>query len=461
MAIEPSEIDANLTTGAMAIGSAEAISTGGISGVPARGLRANATWVLVGNTVLAAARQLIFILIAKLENAEVLGQYRWSVAFCVPTITICSFGIRTLLATDARRDVQFSEYFGFTLVAMAVGLAIVFGMSMLNHADAYTVTLVMLVAIWTAVESISDTFAGLFTRDERMDYLAKASILQAVLICVLLTAGLVVGKDLRWGVVGLLLAALLRLTAYEFPAARKCLQATESEFPDLAGAHSSTIFPKFHWQTGRRLLSMGLWLAIVLYLLALCDAIPCYVIKDQLDDAAVGIFSALLSVTLAANLLVLSICQAMVPRLAVTYFQRQRAAFLGLCSRAILVAVGVGILALLGSLVIGKPVLAILFKPKYADSIGLFNILLLGTIVNSVGNILGTAVTSMRQFKLQILIQGLKVVVTYFGCLIAVRNYGLIGLAWNLVAVSILGITCYGILCLINLRNLEPHSAHS
>ncbi|HZZ26617.1 MAG TPA: lipopolysaccharide biosynthesis protein [Pirellulales bacterium] len=456
MALEPSNVEANSTPGALATGFAGASSINDILSVPTRGLRANATWILVGNTVLAGARQLIFVLIAKLGNPEMLGQYGWAVAFCVPTVTICSFGIRSLLATDARREVKFSEYLGFTLVFSVIGLLIVAGMILINRADGYTVTLVMLVTIWTSLESISDTFAGLFTRDERMDLLAKACIFQAVLICVFLTAGLAIGKDLRWGVLGLIGAAFLRLVGYEWPNASKHFKVSGLEPAHDTGLIGSPIFPQFHWKAYRHLLSAGIWLAILLYLLTLCDAIPRYLIKDQLGDAAVGVFTALFSVSLVVNLLVISICQSMSSRLAVLFATNQRTAFLRLCVRSIIVSVSVGLLALAGSYFVGKPVLAIVFTPKYTEEMGLFYILLLTTIINCVSNITGTAITSMRRFAIVVPVYLIRIAIVYFGGLWAIQRAGLQGIGWILVAASAFQSLCHALIIFNALPSGHP-----
>jgi O-antigen/teichoic acid export membrane protein len=404
-----------------------------VSRFAAKSIRANAIWMLSGNTIYAASRWFVLVMVAKLGSQEMLGQYSWALAFALPTVTICRFGVRTLVATDARRELPIGDYLGFALGGSLIGFAIVIGLAITERSDQQTMILLTLVAIWNSLESISDVFAGLFTRDERMDLYAKALMLQAASICVLLSVGLVLGKGLSWGVAGLVIAAAIRLVAYEWPVAKRHC-SSESINSTASSAH---LVPTLHWTAIRHIFSMGIWLAIVMYILALTDAVPRYVIKDRLGDARLGAFAALSSVTVAVNLLVLSVCQSMSSRLAVLFVTNERAEFSRLCLRAIGLALLVGLLGLIVAFFFGRQILALAFKPEYSADIAAFLVILLSTVILNVGSIVGTAITSMRRLAIVVPIQLLRLSIIYFGSLLVIDRYGLVGVAWVMVAAAV------------------------
>ena len=102
------------------------------------------------------------------------GQFGWAIAFCLPTITICRFGLRILLTTDSQDEFGFGTYLTFGFLGALVGLAAVMLMVAVQGYELSAVLLLMAVAVWNSIESVSDVFTGLFLRRERMDYVAKA-----------------------------------------------------------------------------------------------------------------------------------------------------------------------------------------------------------------------------------------------------------------------------------------------
>ena len=70
-------------------------------------LRQNVSWTFVGNIVYAAGQMLVFVLLAKLLDAERVGQYALGLAITTPLFTLFYFGLRPVLATDVRASFAF------------------------------------------------------------------------------------------------------------------------------------------------------------------------------------------------------------------------------------------------------------------------------------------------------------------------------------------------------------------
>jgi O-antigen/teichoic acid export membrane protein len=407
-------------------------------------LRSSTTWMLAGNILLMGMRWAIVPLLAKFTTTATVGQFGWAVAVCLPTITFCRFGLRILQTTDARDEITFSDYLGFSILSTLVALAIIGGLAAFNGYNAQTMILVLAVGIWNAVESISDAFAGLFQRRERMDLVAKSYILQALAMGALVTLALATTQEMLLAIAALIAAGVLRLVTFELPLAKRLLRASVPGFVpgNTRLPHSSplTIWPRLSWQGFKRIVVFGAPLAVVTLLMAYMTSVPRYILKDALGDAPLGIFVALFALANVQTMITLSVSQSLSSRLAISYVKKHLVEFRRLVLKASLFAATLGILGLIISLGCGKWLLAVIYKPEYAAEISTFQILLLAGMVAALGNIVGTAVTSMRRFYAQVPLHFLKLVILYFGCRWGVDYYGLEGVAWAIVAASAFGV---------------------
>jgi O-antigen/teichoic acid export membrane protein len=418
-----------------------------------KSIRANALWMLSGTAASAAARWFVVVLLAKLGSQELVGQYGWAVAFCMPTITFCRFGLRILKSTDARDEFRFGEYFAFCLIGTCLGMIVVTGLGVTDRLDGGLLILVIAVASWNSLESISDLFAGMFQRYERVDYLAKASILQAILMCVLMAVGLLVGNTAQWGACGLIVAALIRVVCYEMPVGGRLLLARKGCAPGpVAAAELAPLRPLFHWRAIRRLLLLGIPLTIVTFLIVYTQSVPRYVIRDFLGDSRLGSFVALFALASAQNLVVGSVSQSLLARFAILVVEGNRAKLARLLLKTVALAVAVGLPGLLIAAVAGKWLLALVFTPAYAADNDVFVILMLYGVLDGIGSVVGTMTSSMRRFTIQVPIQAIKLAIVYGGGVWAAKQFGLSGVAWVLVAASAMAATSYASLCFYGLR---------
>jgi O-antigen/teichoic acid export membrane protein len=411
--------------------------------------------MLIGNSLGALARWAIVVIVAKLGTQEMVGQFGWGVAFCLPTITIFRFGLRILLTTDASSEIPFREYFSFAILGSVFGFLTIVSMGLLNQLDASTLALVAAIALWNSIESISDLFGGLFQRLERMEFVGTANLIQLAPMCMAMGMGVGLANSMLVGACGLVLAAVIRLVCYELPVARRLLQ----EFPQHAISTTGStgrwapLRPQFNRRTAWRLLQLGTPLAVVTFLMAFTASAPRYIIKDILNDARVGVFVALLSVSTAQNLVIGSVAQSIASRLATLFYQRQRAVLVGLILKAMVVSLCVGIPGLLLASVAGKQILTIVFTKDYAADSDVFLILMISGLIDGIGFVLGTATSSMRRFAIQAPIQAGKLAITFFGSVWAVQNYDLVGVAWVVVLAATFTVVCYASLCWWGLRS--------
>jgi O-antigen/teichoic acid export membrane protein len=426
----------------------------------------NAIWMLAGNIVYSAARWAIFVILAQLGSEATVGEYRYAVAFCLPTITIFRFGIRILVSTDASRHHRFSEYLAFSVVStfiagLVVGCLIIWERITPGSIDFRTAVLIALVAVWNGLESISDCFVGLFQQRERMDLIAKSYAIQAIAMTLLLAAGMYVFHDLLIGVIGLTAAAAIRLMAYEIPMAYRLLAVrrvgSDGRRVSVAATVMHRILPHIAWNTVRQIVITGAPLTIVTFLLAYTESLPAYFITDVLGKSALGVFAGLYALANVQSLFVLSITQSMVSRLAIYYVKGERKKFANAITKAVMLAVACGVLGFGVARFFGPQLLTFFYKkPAYAAENNCFQILIIAGAVVAMGHVIGSAVSSMRRFHIQVPVQMVKLAIMFVGCGLVVGRYGLEGVAWVVTASATFSLFAYMFLLAYGLRRISP-----
>ncbi len=430
----------------------------------AKSLKENVSWTFAGNVVFAVARWATLAIIAKLGDSAMVGQYGFAGAICMPVVVFFQFGLRILQTTDAKRQFQFQHYLAFRLVTTGASLLVIGTLIWLGGYAWDSCLLIALIALAYSMESIGETFLGLYQQSERMDFAAKSKGVHAVLLIVLPAVGLYATQSVLGAALGLAVAVALKVVLYDLPTASKLLRselcALQSPASTLqCGRHP--LLPRFHLHSFRSLLWLGLPLAAVMMVLSLSQHVPRYFIEHRLQDRDLGHFVAMASLAIAQTIVANAIGAAATPRMARLYANGNLRGFGKLIAKMLGLVGAIGIGGLLVAWVAGRELLTILFTEEYAKDLDVFLVLMATGAVMCLGTILGNGVSSMRRFRIQLAINCVKLGVVTTGCYYAVGLYGLLGAAWALLAAEVISIICYGAIILSALWRQEDAAAET
>ena len=380
----------------------------------------NISWTLVGNLVYAAAQWGMLVLLARLSSPETVGQYSLALAVSAPVFMALNLQLRGVQATDAAQDFRFGDYLTLRLITTVVALL---ALIVLIQGYAPEVRLVIgLIGLAKAFESISDVLYGRMQARERMDVIARSTLLKGPLSLLALFLGFLWGG--LPGAAGLLAASwLLLLLTYDLPNARRLSTAQ-----DLMTGGVPVMW---------RLFKTAVPLGVVMGLVSLSVNIPRYQIEATLDTSALGIFSALAYLMVALGVVVNAVGQAASPRLARHVAEGELPAFWSLLGRMQLGGLVLGLLGIVGAALFGRPVLQLLYGPAYAQDIPLFVWLMVAAAVSYLAALLGFGMTAARRFREQVPLFALMVGLLWLLSRWLVPQYGLMGAAWATLAASI------------------------
>ena len=390
-------------------------------------LRVNFSWTLAGNVFYAASQWAIVATIAKLGTPTMVGQFSLALAITAPVFMFTNLNLRGVQATDAKGDFDFLDYVSLRVAMTALALILVGAILLLSGYDQSVLFIVGIVGLAKASESMSDVCYGLMQQRERMDPIARSMVARGGISLVVLALILAATGSLLLAVVGMALSWLAVFVAYDARKARDFLphQPLRERLRETWRSRLPRI---------RKLVVLALPLGLVMMLISLNVNIPRYFIEGELGEEALGYYSALAYLAIAATTVVNALGQAAAPRLAQRHAARDEKRFVALLYKLVGLALALGFGGWLVARLFGETVLAILYTVEYAPYTDLFAWLMAVTMVVLMGSVLGYAMTAMRRFRVQLPIFVAVVAANAFCCALLIPRVGLMGAVWALLA---------------------------
>jgi O-antigen/teichoic acid export membrane protein/glycosyltransferase involved in cell wall biosynthesis len=388
-------------------------------------LRTNAIWAVVGNVGYAACQCAVLIVLAKLSSAEEVGRFALALAVTAPVMIAASLQLRVVQATDARGDYPFGAYLGVRLGATVLALATILGVALVAGYPRATVTLILLVALAKAFETVSDVVFGLLQQHEDLRRVALSMLAKGGLSVAAMAFGLHVTGSLFVATLLMALAWGAWLVLYDLRAARRL----------------ASIRPLLHGPTLGRLAWMALPMGLVAGLQSLMTNVPRYAIEAHGGARELGYFAVLAYLVVAGNQPMMAVWAASGPRLG-KLFLTDRRAFRRLSYRTMLFAAAMGCGTVGGALLAGKPLLAILYTPDYAAHADVLVWLAVVAAVGYQASALCSSITAARRFPEQLYVAALTLAVSWIASRLLVPRFGLVGAAWALLAATAAQTAC-------------------
>jgi O-antigen/teichoic acid export membrane protein len=201
---------------------------------------------------------------------------------------------------------------------------------------------------------------------------------------------------------------------------------------------------------------LALPLGVVMMLVALNANIPRYVVEQALGTSALGIFAAIAALERIGTTFVSALGQAASPRLARAYAAGDEAAYRALVFKLVAGGGALGVAGVVLALLVGQPVLALLYQEPYARADVLAWVMLAAGLWY-VASFLGYAATARRIIGWQSAIMVATVGTSLLASLLLVPAHGLVG-AGQAMAVAA-GVTVAGYLSVFVMQR-HPTQLH-
>ena len=421
-------------------------------------LRRNVVWTFLGNVGHAGCQVGLLLVLAKLGTTHMVGQFVLGISVAAPIFMFTNLGLRSVQATDSQREFQFRDYLGMRLLASFVAIFCVVGIAIAVGYRDETLSVIVLVGLAKAIESVSDILYGLSQQQERLDWIAKSKFSQGVLSLCGLSAGVYLTGSIVVGAYGFLLSWLIVLLAYDVPCGLRILRPTGP----AAGLFDRLALLRPRWNAAqwRGLARLGLPIGGTALLSSLNKHIPRYFIASQLGVAQLGIFGALATLMMAGTTVSRALNQASCPRLAKDYGAGNARGFRQLFGKLLSFYVVAGVAGTVLVWFVGQPLLSLLFRPEYAEHANVLVYVMMAAGVTYVAALLDTAMIAVRCIRPLFPLMVLTIVTALAACYVLIPNYGLVG-AGLALAISKIPLVVVGLVLLRRFTRQRLHPAEA
>lgn len=420
-------------------------------------LTRNFSWTLVGTGLYAVCQWGMLVVLAKLCSTNMVGQFALALAITAPVFVFAGLNLRTVQATDARRDFRFGDYLSLRLVSIAAALTFVVAIEIVSRHDAHLLFVVVMTGVAKALDLIGDTVFGLQQQHERMDRVAMSQMIRGVLQLLAVAAAAYTTRNVLWAVSGQAVISLVVLLTYDLRSVGRLHQfpwptRNPAQYPALVRLATLQFGT---WRNIRALMRVSFPLGLVAMLGTLMVNIPRYFIESTAGTAKLAVYSAMGYIMIVGGLAASSLCQATAARLARYYLGNLRQ-FRRLLLQLITIAAANGVIGVLAAVLWGRQFLTIMYRPEYAMYPSVFAWLMAAAGVSYVASVLGFGLAAARRFDVQLPVYICAALVTASTCVPLVPRYGLQGAAWALLAGML---TWCGGFTLVLTFALRPQSA--
>jgi len=376
-------------------------------------LRANFTWALLGNGVSSAAQWSLIVLLARLGDLSMVGQYSLGLAIVSPIIVLAGLNLRTLLVTDLGERFEFGHYLGMRVLTTAAALALIAGLMWAGDYTRQTRLVILCVAAAKCLDALSDIVYGHLQRKEAMDRVALSLIAKGILSTAALVASLLCTRSVLWAAFGIASSSAAVLLLYDLR------QVPLARLPRFAGT----------WPHLRSLVYLAGPPGFILLLVSLNAVLARYWLAHFKSEGEVGLFSAMAYLTIGANTMVVALGQASGPAMTRAWDRRDLLGFCGQAARLALLGALLGLAGIAAAAFYGNQIVGLLYGARYTADPTALLWLMLGGALTYLASCAGYTLSSARCFRIQLPMHLAVSVAISAACRELVPQYGVWGAA--------------------------------
>jgi O-antigen/teichoic acid export membrane protein len=395
-------------------------------------LRANFCWTFASNIFYAACQWGMLVVLARLGNPEMIGQFTLGLAVTTPIISLGNLQLRDIQVTDAKNEYRFGDYLGLRLMTVVLGLLATIAITVVSGYHSTLAAVVLVVGGAKAFEAVSDIFYGLLQQHERMDRIAMSVMIRGFLSLFAFSVTIYLSYSILWGAVSLAVVWGTILMSYDLRSG-----VLISRVLTVGNGTPTSLRPRWAWRTLSRLAWRAVPVGLVAMLVSLKSSLPSYFIAHYLGGYELGIFAAIAYIERAEVIVVSALGWAAVPRLSKYYVAGNGSAFRLLLLKMVVAGMLVGIGGVLVALVAGREVLTLLYRAEYARS-DVFVWLMVAVGITNVGWCLFYGMTAARYFRVQLPLFMLVTTTTAVACVWFIPAEGLRGATMALLMAAVI-----------------------
>lgn len=370
-----------------------------------------AKWLVGGNFVFAFSQWVILIFFARMTNQENLGQYALALAIVTPIFAVGNLQLRPLYILDVNSEQKYTytHLYYLRLICSFIALACCLVLGLFFNVS---ILVLLLVGLLKFFESYSDIIYAYYNAHDQTQLISKSLFLKGTLSVLAVAVALYLFDFYT----ALILFLIVYLVVWLFIDNLYIQKTQEIKKMSLDLGIMKSAIP------------MGISLGIV----TLQSNIPRLFLDQYASIEAVGIFTVLSYFIIVGSIFINSICQYLSPRLTHAW-NHNRAYFKKLLSMALLVAGGLGLIAIFLSYFMGEFVLNLVYGAEYVAYADAFVLTMVAGFILYLATVLGYTLTAIGFIKQQVYLFSIVLIFSVLVSYLCIPEYGIIGGIYTLM----------------------------
>ena len=370
-----------------------------------------AKWLVGGNFIFAFSQWVILIFFARMTNQENLGQYALALAIVTPIFAVGNLQLRPLYILDVNSEQKYTytHFYYLRLICSFIALACCLVLGLFFNVS---ILVLLLVGLLKFFESYSDIIYAYYNAHDQTQLISKSLFLKGTLSVLAVAVGLYL-FDFYTALILFLMVYLVVWLCIDNLYIQKTQEIKKISL-DLGMMKSA--------------IPMGISLGIV----TLQSNIPRLFLDQYASIEAVGIFTVLSYFIIVGSIFINSICQYLSPRLTHAW-NHNRAYFKKLLSMALLVAGGLGLIAIFLSYFMGEFVLNLVYGAEYVAYTDAFVLTMVAGFILYLATVLGYTLTAIGFIKQQVYLFSIVLIFSVLVSYLCIPEYGIIGGIYTLM----------------------------
>ena len=370
-----------------------------------------AKWLVGGNFIFAFSQWVILIFFARMTNQENLGQYALALAIVTPIFAVGNLQLRPLYILDVNSEQKYTytHFYYLRLICSFIALACCLVLGLFFNVS---ILVLLLVGLLKFFESYSDIIYAYYNAHDQTQLISKSLFLKGTLSVLAVAVGLYLFDFYT----ALILFLFVYLVVWLFIDNLYIQKTQEIKKMSLDLGIMKSAIP------------MGISLGIV----TLQSNIPRLFLDQYASIEAVGIFTVLSYFIIVGSIFINSICQYLSPRLTHAW-NHNRAYFKKLLSMALLIAGGLGLIAIFLSYFMGEFVLNLVYGAEYVAYTDAFVLTMVAGFILYLATVLGYTLTAIGFIKQQVYLFSIVLIFSVLVSYLCIPEYGIIGGIYTLM----------------------------
>lgn len=361
-------------------------------------MKKNFIWNMVGGTVYPFISLVLLIIVTRINGENDAGIFTYAFTLTLLFAYVSQYFGRTYQVTDINKNITNKDFLISRYITCIISVIMTIILIFINSYDMYKITIIVLLTIWKTIESIIEVFFGMLHKNNELYKVGESLFLRTVIIIAVFFIIDKITKNLIYSTLSLSISVIFVFLIYDLKNLKKL---------SLKNEHYSV-------ENIKRIIKTG-------FLPFAINVLSYYYINSTklslegiLSNDIQAIFGILIMPTTVMLLFNQYIIAPLLTKIRELINENKYLELRRLTTKLILLVLFLGIITTILGVLIGLPVMELMYGVNLKEYTMCFGIILVGAIFYSLSYLLSNILVSIRKNFAQFIIYLIFSIISFF-----------------------------------------------